>query len=102
MDIAVLLLVFAALLGAVLVARSRRRVTPMPPLPAAEDVEPPAPPSQEPVAEPLEPLAVVLQRLDAALEPRAEKSAHPQEMIGWPEFEAVVAVFRRPDVSLAT
>lgn len=64
---------------------------------------PPAPEPEQPEAAPaLEPLAAAVQRLAGALEPRAEQSAHPREMADWPEFEAVVETFRRPDVPLGT
>jgi len=44
-----------------------------------------------------ESLPAELLRLSRALNPLAENSAHPWELTGWPQFQAVVAVFDRPD-----
>lgn len=106
MNFTIPLIVFLTLLAAILIARSwrhRARAVPTPTTDATDGKEEQrneAGPPLAPTA--LEPLAAVLRRLGSALEPRAEKSAHPREMIDWPEFEAVVDAFRRPDVSLAT
>lgn len=49
-----------------------------------------------------ETLAAELVRRGRALDPLAENSAHPWELSGWPQFQAVVAVFDRPEVPLET
>jgi ATP-dependent Clp protease ATP-binding subunit ClpC len=90
----------AMLFGGVVLAalrRSRRRVPP--PAPLIAEPEPVAPPPPPP---PPETLPAKLQRLSDVLNPLAEKSAHPREMVDWPEFTAAVAAFAAPEVPLAT
>ena len=88
-----LVAVIAAALLAAAQERRRKRValrTVSPVAAAAAETPPPAD----------EALPALLLRLGAALEPLAEKSGHPNELTGWPEFHAVVAAFQRPDASL--
>jgi ATP-dependent Clp protease ATP-binding subunit ClpC len=100
--------VLSALLPQILKARRRRK--PQDPAPAATPLPVPAntpePPAAEvtalaePPAPPPEPLAVVLLRIGAKLENVADRSTHPRELSDWPEFQAVVEAFRRPDVTI--
>ena len=68
----------------------------------ASEVQPAETPADEAEAASSETLPAELLRLSHALSPLAENSAHPWELTGWPQFQAVVAVFDRPDVSLDT
>ena len=47
-----------------------------------------------------EPIAAQLSSLVKTLSPLAEEVGHPRELLDMPEFQAVVAVLRRPDASL--
>ena len=64
------------------------------PLPAP----PPAPPPPPPV--PADDIAVILPPLAKTLLPLADELGHPRGLPGMQEFQAVVSVLRRPDVSL--
>jgi ATP-dependent Clp protease ATP-binding subunit ClpC len=75
--------------------RSQRRRAP--PAPVSPPVLAPQP---QPVPRPPEPLPALLRRLSDILQPRTDQSAHPREMVDWPEFQAVVDAFARPDATL--
>ncbi|GGF24692.1 hypothetical protein GCM10011611_33430 [Aliidongia dinghuensis] len=47
------------------------------------------------------PLAIALPALSRTLSPLAEEVGHPRELLDMPEFQAVVAAFRRPDATVA-
>ena len=58
-------------------------------------------PANDPVAEtPSEAVVATVLRLSDALERLGEKSAHPREMPHWPEFQAAVEAFARPDAPI--
>lgn len=108
---------FSVIAGAVAGAASGfavQRLRPtasVPPTPApspvvAEPLEAAAPPRQvvqqiEPMAEPpQENVQATIARLAKTLAPQAEEVNDPKELVDIPDFQAVLAVFRRPDVSL--
>ena len=70
---------------------------------------PAAPPTQDaptadaavPAAAARDVITVVLQSLNKTLSPLAEDIGHPHELPDMPEFQAVVAAFRRPDATFA-
>ena len=80
---------------------SLRLPRPKPALPEPEPAARTEAPSQE-AEEPAEPLSAILLRLGRALHPLAENSAHPWELVDWPQFKAVVEAFDRPEVPLET
>ena len=74
----------------------------VPPVPAPEPEPVPVPEvitTDDPAAP--DPLAKLLPSLSRALSPLAEDLDHPGELLDFPEFQAVVAAFRRPDATLA-
>jgi ATP-dependent Clp protease ATP-binding subunit ClpC len=68
------------------------------PAPAAAEIV--ASDAATPLDEP-EDVETVLRRLSKTLSPLAEQIDHPRELPGMPEFQAVVAAFRRPDATFA-
>ncbi len=69
------------------------------PMARSSDADPAASVSALPAAE--DKIADVLPGLSKALSPLAEEISHPRELRDMAEFKAVVAAFRRPDVTLA-
>src|SRR5579863_862081 len=77
---------------------SKKTAAPAPaPEPAPEIV---AAEAATPVDEP-DDIETVVRQLGKTLSPLAEQIDHPRELPGMPEFKAVLAAFRRPDMTFA-
>jgi ATP-dependent Clp protease ATP-binding subunit ClpC len=78
-------------------------LAPSAPMPVPAPLPPAATPPHAPApTQPGEPetLARLLPSLNKALSPLAEDVGHPGELLDMPEFQAVLAAFRRPDATL--